>query len=173
VLRTRPPRSTPERARARLACIRHAASVDPEPGSNSPPMLHWHEAWHRVETLVPPAPPKRHRTSQRRWPPKGSLLLRVMATRVATGMLLCARPKSCDRHLGCPRRHPTLRSLRLRHPTRWLLNPASARSPIRPLRQLVNVLLRFGARRPYPIPAPHVKGHEQGDASAFAPLPRT
>ena len=38
VLRTRPPRSTPERVRARLACIRHAASVDPEPGSNSPPM---------------------------------------------------------------------------------------------------------------------------------------
>jgi hypothetical protein len=37
VLRTRPPRSTPERVRARLACIRHAASVDPEPGSNSPP----------------------------------------------------------------------------------------------------------------------------------------
>jgi hypothetical protein len=37
VLRTRPPRSTPEGARARLACIRHAASVDPEPGSNSPP----------------------------------------------------------------------------------------------------------------------------------------
>ena len=37
MLRTRPPRSTLERVRARLACIRHAASVDPEPGSNSPP----------------------------------------------------------------------------------------------------------------------------------------
>ena len=29
--------SRPKRARVRLACIRHAASVDPEPGSNSPP----------------------------------------------------------------------------------------------------------------------------------------
>ena len=27
----------PRRPRVRLACIRHAASVDPEPGSNSPP----------------------------------------------------------------------------------------------------------------------------------------
>jgi hypothetical protein len=38
VLRTRPPRKSPERLPARLACIRHAASVDPEPGSNSPPL---------------------------------------------------------------------------------------------------------------------------------------
>jgi hypothetical protein len=30
----------PSRGRARLACIRHAASVDPEPGSNSPPKRH-------------------------------------------------------------------------------------------------------------------------------------
>ena len=37
VLRTRPPRDAPERTPVRLACIRHAASVDPEPGSNSPP----------------------------------------------------------------------------------------------------------------------------------------
>ena len=37
MLRIRPPRSTPEEVRVRLACIRHAASVDPEPGSNSPP----------------------------------------------------------------------------------------------------------------------------------------
>jgi hypothetical protein len=34
---TRPPRRGPEGLRVRLACIRHAASVDPEPGSNSPP----------------------------------------------------------------------------------------------------------------------------------------
>ncbi len=33
---TRPPRSTSEEAPVRLACIRHAASVVPEPGSNSP-----------------------------------------------------------------------------------------------------------------------------------------
>jgi hypothetical protein len=37
-LRTRPPREAPESAPVRLACIRHAASVDPEPGSNSPPV---------------------------------------------------------------------------------------------------------------------------------------
>jgi hypothetical protein len=36
VLLTRPPRSTAEAAPVRLACIRHAASVYPEPGSNSP-----------------------------------------------------------------------------------------------------------------------------------------
>ena len=35
---TRPPRERPEGRPVRLACIRHAASVDPEPGSNSPPM---------------------------------------------------------------------------------------------------------------------------------------
>ena len=34
---TRPPREPPEGDPVRLACIRHAASVDPEPGSNSPP----------------------------------------------------------------------------------------------------------------------------------------
>ena len=37
VFLTRPPREPPERSPVRLACIRHAASVDPEPGSNSPP----------------------------------------------------------------------------------------------------------------------------------------
>lgn len=34
---TRPPRERTEVHPVRLACIRHAASVDPEPGSNSPP----------------------------------------------------------------------------------------------------------------------------------------
>ena len=34
---TRPPRTPPEGDPVRLACIRHAASVNPEPGSNSPP----------------------------------------------------------------------------------------------------------------------------------------
>ena len=37
VLRTRPPLAGPRRARpVRLACVTHAASVCPEPGSNSP-----------------------------------------------------------------------------------------------------------------------------------------
>jgi hypothetical protein len=39
VFLTRPPRKSPERNPVRLACIRHAASVDPEPGSNSPPRI--------------------------------------------------------------------------------------------------------------------------------------
>src|SRR6187397_2039510 len=38
VFLTRPPRKSPEGDPVRLACIRHAASVDPEPGSNSPPV---------------------------------------------------------------------------------------------------------------------------------------
>jgi hypothetical protein len=42
VLRTRPPRKSTEVLPARLACIRHAASVDPEPGSNSPPIADSH-----------------------------------------------------------------------------------------------------------------------------------
>ena len=39
MLLTRPPRDCPESQPVRLACIRHAASVDPEPGSNSPPKV--------------------------------------------------------------------------------------------------------------------------------------
>ena len=39
VFLTRPPRKPSEDDPVRLACIRHAASVDPEPGSNSPPIL--------------------------------------------------------------------------------------------------------------------------------------
>ncbi len=37
MLRTRPPRRWGSPQPVRLACVRHAASVDPEPGSNSPP----------------------------------------------------------------------------------------------------------------------------------------
>ena len=39
-LLTRPPRKRSEDHPVRLACIRHAASVDPEPGSNSPSKTH-------------------------------------------------------------------------------------------------------------------------------------
>src|SRR5690606_6332406 len=39
VFLTRPPRKPSEDDPVRLACIRHAASVDPEPGSNSPPIV--------------------------------------------------------------------------------------------------------------------------------------
>src|SRR5690606_21769114 len=48
VFLTRPPREPPEGDPVRLACIRHAASVDPEPGSNSPPSC---------VLTVPPVPP--------------------------------------------------------------------------------------------------------------------
>jgi hypothetical protein len=78
VLRTRPPRSTPERVRARLACIRHAASVDPEPGSNSPPMTlarlvsQSPETGHRAAAPVPSGPRKDPHTSEDVWPPPGS-----------------------------------------------------------------------------------------------------
>ena len=45
MLRTRPPRSARStRAPVRLACIRHAASVPPEPGSNSPSRITPHKA---------------------------------------------------------------------------------------------------------------------------------
>jgi hypothetical protein len=65
VFLTRPPRETAEAAPVRLACIRHAASVDPEPGSNSPPCLPAGAitgppglcvSW--LLTRTPPAPPK-------------------------------------------------------------------------------------------------------------------
>ena len=42
VFLTRPPRKPSEDDPVRLACIRHAASVDPEPGSNSPPKCFLH-----------------------------------------------------------------------------------------------------------------------------------
>ena len=38
------PSATSSEELVRLACIRHAASVHPEPGSNSPNMLKKHEA---------------------------------------------------------------------------------------------------------------------------------
>ena len=51
VLRTRPPLSTPRKGLpVRLACVRHAANVHPEPGSNSPFVSH------RSCTCTSPAP---------------------------------------------------------------------------------------------------------------------
>ena len=94
MLRTRPPRSTPEEARARLACIRHAASVDPEPGSNSPPM-----------------PPKAAACSCW-WPRDNRALLHALAAVLVASESVLAS--------GHPTRIPArarLRSLRLRHTT--------------------------------------------------------
>jgi hypothetical protein len=60
VFLTRPPRSAPEGAPVRLACIRHAASVDPEPGSNSPPSVPGALAvTPRTGDRSPPEPPAR------------------------------------------------------------------------------------------------------------------
>jgi hypothetical protein len=44
VFLTRPPRSSSKEGPVRLACIRHAASVYPEPGSNSPSQSPHHRA---------------------------------------------------------------------------------------------------------------------------------
>ena len=81
MLRTRPPRSTPERVRARLACIRHAASVDPEPGSNSPPMTPKGRRPRKVACLSCPRPSQLPETRHR----------------VETRMLVAA----CDGHACC------------------------------------------------------------------------
>ena len=56
VFLTRPPRKHPEGCPVRLACIRHAASVDPEPGSNSPPLCVSLSGFGRGPHRSPPAP---------------------------------------------------------------------------------------------------------------------
>jgi hypothetical protein len=53
VFLTRPPRKPPEGDPVRLACIRHAASVDPEPGSNSPPSVPAHSPVPAPESPLP------------------------------------------------------------------------------------------------------------------------
>jgi hypothetical protein len=112
VLRTRPPRSTPEGARARLACIRHAASVDPEPGSNSPPMLR-RAVLHRNEATplrkaVPSAPRKKpHIVAD--VAPAGVLLLRVDGHALRSGVFAVCESKRQSRPSGSPEgraRHP-------------------------------------------------------------------
>ena len=169
MLRTRPPRSTPEGARARLACIRHAASVDPEPGSNSPPMLHRlkrqsPEARCRSELPAPSAPPKRSRTLPKDVAPAGVLVAACDGHACYAGLLLCASPMRSWPQTPLPkeiaRAHAPIRSLRLRHPTRWPLRSRPRRhpQPIRPLRQLVNVLPRSpvtAAARPMRRPPLH------------------
>ena len=149
MLRTRPPRSTPERVRARLACIRHAASVDPEPGSNSPPMI-----------------PK-DRDAEASWTPKGPGPRKVPDPErsasacdghALTGLLAVCESERQPQHSCHQEPESTLRSLRLRHPTRCH-RQALPPPAIRPRCQLVNVLLPF--RSPQSLlhaPSP-VKGH--------------
>jgi hypothetical protein len=115
VLRTRPPRSTPERARARLACIRHAASVDPEPGSNSPPMAPKSRSLRRAGRSKELFAPQRRSPKAPRTP-AGILRLRVMATRCSGLLAVCERLQQ-TRPPVPQVDPPTIRSLRLRHPT--------------------------------------------------------
>ncbi len=50
VILTRPPLPLPLRGESvRLACVRHAASVGPEPGSNSPYKLYFHISLRRYD----------------------------------------------------------------------------------------------------------------------------
>ena len=104
VLRTRPPREPPESDPVRLACIRHAASVDPEPGSNSPPML-----WVSEKTRTPKGPLLRvdghamSLLSHKRW-----LALLCATTHLSTLTTWATRINK-------------RRALRLRHTTRHLI----------------------------------------------------
>jgi hypothetical protein len=93
-----------------------------------------------AKRCVPPPPScRRSRTAQRRWPHNGVLVLRVMATRhYWLAVAVCESKVVSQPPQVSPRRYPTLRSLRLRHPTRCLAGSVAA-PPIRPLRQLVNV----------------------------------
>jgi hypothetical protein len=88
----------------------------------------------------------------------------------------CVRVRWSSRRSCCQKNAPTLRSLRLRHPTRCHHDPAPKPDrPIRPLRQLVNV------PRPVFEPAEPTSRQralsrvtiERGIASAPAPLPRS
>jgi hypothetical protein len=105
-------------------------------------MLQSPEAGHRVETLRALGS-VRHGTAppEEGGPEKGSLDLRVMATRSPLACCCCVRVRRSSRRSCCQEDAPTLRSLRLRHPTRWPHDLArKPRRPIRPLRQLVKVL---------------------------------
>ena len=71
---TRPPRKRPEGHPVRLACIRHAASVDPEPGSNSPPLCRSCSGSVRARS---PMPVSSHRDAPFRAPPWRLICLSV------------------------------------------------------------------------------------------------
>jgi hypothetical protein len=136
-----PTRSSPvrhatlRRARVRLACIRHAASVDPEPGSNSPPkcLLHRVAPDRRSAQVGPddlglccgPAP------RSPRVPSLGLLRLRLCVT---TGIASASSPPCASPPRTPKESAPFQRSLRLprpgvSHQLRILVKvPASAES---------------------------------------------
>ncbi len=129
MLRTRPPRGCPERHPVRLACIRHAASVDPEPGSNSPPMSPGPEE---------PRPPKRP-------------CCVLMATHIAQLLLLLCLFEQIRPHHGSTKEAVRIRPARsvfgTQRTSAGLLcqDPCTA-SPC----QLVNVLPAVKGKHPAP-----------------------
>ena len=113
MLRTRPPRSTPEGARARLACIRHAASVDPEPGSNSPPMTPKGRCFIAHEASAPrrsvePLGSRRNRTPPQSCGPRRGLVAACDGHALRSGWLylLLIEPNHSPSPPAHPRRGP-------------------------------------------------------------------
>jgi hypothetical protein len=138
VFRTRPPRDHAEARPARLACIRHAASVDPEPGSNSPPR---------------PQPPSISRRGQgasvrcccSRFVPSGiDPRSRCGACRAVRQP---PRPGIAPQTAGQPPRSSVFRAPR-NPPPRCV--PASRRSPARPLVKVPSIPARTAAARNAP-----------------------
>ena len=172
MLRTRPPRSTPEEARARLACIRHAASVDPEPGSNSPPMIPKDQLT-LASRDAEASGPRRVLDPEGPCDPEGSLA-------ACDGHALCwlaIAVCESERQPSTPvtrSPEPTLRSLRLRHPTRCRARGVAASCSSVRGASLSTCCSRFGARRAYSTPRPlsRVTGDERLDSASAAPSSR-
>src|SRR5258705_9456023 len=59
--------STPKGLSARLACVKHAASVRPEPGSNSPTKTCEKFPQHKEQLACCPCQRNPHQTQQRAW----------------------------------------------------------------------------------------------------------
>jgi hypothetical protein len=161
VLRTRPPRSTPEGARARLACIRHAASVDPEPGSNSPPMT--------PKRLLTPKRQDSLRESvdseesrpvrQRSLAPVPSAACDGHALR--SGLLAVCECNSVPRPpVSKSRAPPSARSVFGTRPDVAFLQSLRLIGPIVPAPACQGSAPCFGAHRSYCTSAPSVKGCE-------------
>ena len=178
MLRTRPPRSTPEEARARLACIRHAASVDPEPGSNSPPMTPKCQSTpkrHDAEASGLVAEPHDSEESA----PVSSAIPRRRAGAACDGHALhwltcCCWASRIDpgpRRPESPPRTSTIRSLRLRHTTPWPTSPSSQKSPVLAVRCASLSMCGPAFRSPQSLPNPRqtVKCDNRGIFPA--PLP--
>ena len=134
---TRPPRQRPKAAPFDL----HALGTPPALILSQDQTLHqcfteMKRRHHSVEQC--PRLPAGNRTPRKMWPPKGSCLLRVMATRSSGLLAVCEHP--VDRSSCSQQSPPTFRSLRLRHPTVTVAGSRLA-SALPPRHQLVNVRL--------------------------------